>query len=84
MSDTNSPNNFDWGKSFTYFQKTVKEAGPAATASYTLTVSIIIFIFLGWYIDLSTDSSPWGVIIGLFFGLITGFYHLAKTIWKED
>jgi len=36
---------------------------------------------IGWYIDTLKDSSPIGVLIGLFLGLIIGFYHLAKTIW---
>ena len=84
MPNINSSNNFDWGKSFEYFQKVVKEAGPAATASYALLVSLIIFILIGWYIDLSRDSSPWGVIIGMLSGLVIGFYQLAKIIWKEN
>jgi len=24
-----------------------------------------------------------GILVGLGIGLITGFYHLAKTIWKH-
>ena len=84
MAETENGPGLDIGKSFESFQKVIKQSGPAAAASYGLIASILLFTFIGWYIDLSTDSSPWGVIIGLLFGLMTGFYHLAKTIWKED
>ena len=71
--------------SFLSFQKVVNQAGPAASASYTLVASLLIFIFIGYSIDNSFDSSPLGVIIGLIFGLAVGFYQLFKTfIWKQN
>ena len=71
------------GKSLESFQKVIKDSGPAAAASYTLLASVLIFTFLGWYIDLKYEISPAGTLIGLMIGLITGFYHLAKTIWTK-
>ena len=71
--------------SFLSFQKVVNQAGPAASASYTLVASLLIFIFIGYTIDNSFDSSPLGLIVGLIFGLIVGFYQLFKTfIWKQS
>ena len=67
------------------FQKVFTQAGPAASASYTLTASLLIFIFLGYSIDSSFDSSPSGLIVGLIFGLVIGFYQLFKVIiWKQN
>ena len=71
--------------SFLSFQNVVNQAGPAASASYTLVASLLIFIFIGYSIDNSFDSSPLGLIIGLVFGLVIGFYQLFKTfIWKQN
>ena len=71
--------------SFLSFQKVVNQAGPAASASYTLVASLLIFIFIGYNIDDSFDSSPLGLIVGLIFGLLIGFYQLFKTfIWKQS
>ena len=71
--------------SFLSFQKVVNQAGPAASASYTLIASLLIFIFIGYKIDNSFDSSPLGLIICLIFGLVVGFYQLFKTfIWKQN
>ncbi len=73
----------DLGKSFAYFQKILQQAGPAASASYGLLASVLIFTFLGWYIDAYNGSSPKGVLSGLAIGLIVGFYHLLKTVRKH-
>jgi len=70
--------------SFISFQKVANQAGPAASASYTLVASLLIFIFIGYSIDKSFDSSPLGLVVGLIFGLVVGFYQLFKTfIWKQ-
>ena len=81
MHKKDNNQDYDISKSFISFQKIVRQSGPAATASYTLLASLIIFSMIGWYIDTLKNSSPIGVLIGLFVGLIIGFYHLAKTIW---
>ena len=83
MPDPKSRSGFDIGRSLEYFQKIVKESGPAAAASYTLLASVLIFTLLGWYIDTSKGTKPIGILVGLVIGLIIGFYHLAKTIWKH-
>ena len=64
--------------SYSYFQKILNQAGPAANASYSLTASIILFIFGGLYVDNYLDTSPAGIIIGMALGLIVGFYQLVK------
>ncbi len=71
--------------SFLSFQNVVNQAGPAASASYNLVASLLIFTFIGYSIDNSFDSSPLGLIVGLMFGLVVGFYQLFKTfIWKQN
>ena len=74
---------FELGKSFAYFQKIVRESGPAATASYTLLASVLIFTILGWYMDKVQATGPFWILIGIGLGLVTGFYHLAKMIWSK-
>ena len=83
MTDPKGRSGFDLGRSLEYFQNIVKESGPAASASYSLLASVLIFTLLGWYIDSSRGTKPIGILVGLGIGLITGFYHLAKTIWTR-
>lgn len=84
MTENNQKNSgFDFGKSLEYFQKIIKDSGPAATASYTLMASVLMFTIFGVYIDSRKGTSPTGTLIGLIAGLLVGFYHLAKTIWTR-
>ncbi len=69
--------------SFEFFQKTLRSAGPAASASYTLIGSVIILGLVGYWLDNWLDSSPWLLLSGLILGLVVGFYELAKVIWRK-
>ena len=64
--------------SITSFQKIVHQAAPAASASYSLIASLLLFIFIGVYIDNYFNLKPFGTLTGLLFGLIVGFYQLVK------
>jgi F0F1-type ATP synthase assembly protein I len=71
------------GRSFQYFQETVRSSGPAASASYALIGAIILFGGIGYAFDVWRATSPWGLLIGLLLGLIVGFYELAKAVWRQ-
>ena len=69
-------------ENFKSFQNIAKQSGPAATASYGLIASILIFTYFGWIIDRKIDSSPFAILIGMLLGMIIGFYHLIKVVGK--
>ena len=80
----NSDQNKFWSSSFRYTCKILKESGPAASASYTLIGAILLLSFLGYMIDNFFTTEPWFLFIGIFTGLIVGFYELFKlTIIKK-
>ena len=62
------------------FQTVLKQSLPAASASYGLLSSILIFTYIGWYIDSVKNSSPMFTLVFLLIGLIIGFYFLAVAI----
>ncbi len=68
-------------KSLSYFQKMVQKSGPAAGASYALIGGVLLFGGLGYYLDGRYDTKPGFLLAGVFLGIISGFYQLAKTIW---
>ena len=83
MADTGDRSGIDVGKSLDSFQKIIKQAGQAASASYGLVASILLFTFIGWYIDSNNDTSPFWVIVGIFIGILVGFYQLIKTMTSK-
>ena len=84
MNDYRSGFDSKIGNSLKSFQKIIIQSGPAATGSYTLIGSIIICAILGWLVDTINGTSPYCILIGIFLGLISGFYQLAKIIWGSN
>ena len=82
LNEKNDDNKYDL-KYFRSLQNIISAAGPAASASYTLTGSILIFLFVGWYFDKENHTSPVGLLTGIILGLSIGFYHLFKTIKQK-
>lgn len=66
-----------------YFQKMVREAGPAAGAAYTLTGAILLLGGIGYILDRVLGWAPYGLISGLLLGIIVGFYELVKVVYKS-
>jgi F0F1-type ATP synthase assembly protein I len=61
-----------------------RKAAPYINAIYVFISSIILFGFVGWWLDKKLQSTPWFIIAGLFVGLGVGFYSLLKTVQKLD
>ena len=70
-------------RSFQYFQKIIKQSGSAATASYALIGGVLLMGLLGYFLDNWLGTKPWLLFIGLMLGLFSGFYQLAKTVWRK-
>ena len=70
-------------KSARQLQENAERAGPAAGASYTLIGAIILLGGIGYAIDRWQGTAPWGILGGLFVGLVVGFYELAKSVWHK-
>jgi len=57
-----------------------RKAGPYLNIGYTLLGGIIVFGYLGNWLDKKTDSAPLFLITGLFIGLALGFYNMVKVL----
>ena len=79
MPDTHDP---FLTRSLQALQENIRRSGPAATASYTLIGAIVFAGGVGYLVDDWLGTSPWLLLACLMVGLFTGFYELAKTVWK--
>jgi F0F1-type ATP synthase assembly protein I len=70
-------------RSLRYMQEGLRQAGPAATAGYTLLGAIVLFGGIGYAVDKWRGTTPWFLLSGLLLGLVVGFFELAKIIWRK-
>ena len=70
-------------RSLSYFQENIRRSGPAAAASYALIGAILLLGGVGYAVDLWLATSPWFLLAGLLFGIVVGFYELAKVVWHR-
>jgi F0F1-type ATP synthase assembly protein I len=67
-------------RSMRSLQENVRRSGPAAVASYTLIGAIVLLGGLGYVLDQWLGTSPWLFLGGMLFGVVVGFYELAKVV----
>jgi F0F1-type ATP synthase assembly protein I len=70
-------------RSIESLQSTVQNAGPAATISYSLIGAIGVMTIIGYGLDRWLGTWPWFLVGGMLFGVATGFYLLAKEVWRK-
>ena len=51
-----------------------------AGAGFQLAVTLVVFMFLGLWLDKRLGSSPWFVIICIFVGAAAGFFSLYRKL----
>ncbi len=60
------------------------KATPYLNIGYVLIGSVVFFAIVGNWFDKKFDYQPLFLIIGLFVGLILGFYHMIKVIQELE
>jgi len=55
-------------------------AGPYMSISYFFMAGIGLFGFIGYRVDLSYNTKPIFVLVGMFAGLALGFYNMMKVL----
>lgn len=66
------------------FGPRLKASGPAADAGWTLSGSVIACLLIGYMLGEYFNANPAATIIGLFLGIVVGFYNLAKVMWRKQ
>lgn len=60
-----------------------RKSGLAYGAVISLVGSILLFMGIGWAIDKYLQTSPWGIVIGIIFGTVVGFYQFIRLTSQE-
>jgi len=60
--------------------KVYREIGPYLGLGTQLALSIIVFLFIGRWVDSQLETYPIFLLVGAFIGAVGGFYHFIKTV----
>ena len=69
---------------FTDLATAWRTAAPYINVVYVFIAAVLMFTGGGWWLDIQLNTKPVLLLIGLFAGLITGFYHLLKVVNKLE
>lgn len=58
--------------------ETARKTGLALSAGITLFSAVVVFMIIGYIADRFFNSSPTGLIIGIVFGALIGFYQFFR------
>ena len=61
-------------------RSTLGQIGSYLTIGLELAVFLLVFIFLGRYLDSRLGTEPWLFMTGATVGFIAGFYNLFRTL----
>lgn len=59
--------------------ETIRQSGMAWSAAVGLFGSILFMMILGWFFDVLTGASPWGLVGGIIIGGGLGFYQFFRV-----
>jgi ATP synthase protein I len=59
---------------------TDRQTTKASKIAYELLGAILVCLFFGWLADEQFNSTPWGVVIGLFGGFAVGVTNAYRTL----
>lgn len=58
--------------------ETIRKSGLAYGAAITLFAAVLIFLGIGYAVDLWLKSAPWGLVGGVVLGAVIGFYQFVR------
>ncbi len=61
-------------------QSFYKEFAPYLTLGFQLAAGVVLFFFIGRWVDGQLDTSPVFMLVGIFLGTIGGLIKFAKTV----
>jgi ATP synthase protein I len=61
-----------------------KALGELSTVGLTLVLATVIGLAGGYYLDRWLGTSPWLTLIGLLFGIASGFVNLFRSVKRAE
>lgn len=77
MSGSESPEKRHW-------QSDLQSSSSFLTIGVQLAGSMLVYIFIGFFLDRWLDTAPWFLIAGALVGMVAFFYQLFKLVKRLE
>jgi ATP synthase protein I len=61
-------------------KSSLKQIGPYLGLGLELAATLLVFIFIGQYLDKRWDTEPWLFLVSAVLGFVIGFFNFFRTI----
>ena len=62
----------------------LRSRNAALAAALSLSGMVLGGLLLGGLVGMRWDCNPQAAVVGLFVGILAGFYNLAKAMWTQE
>jgi F0F1-type ATP synthase assembly protein I len=67
-----------------YIAEVYRKLAPYLNVGVVWMASVLLFTWIGLTLDKKWETKPWLTLVGAILGIVTGFYHLIKTVLNEN
>jgi len=69
---------------YSQYTRALRSAGPLFGSGIQLAASVVLMFFVGRWFDRVCHSSPWLMIVGIFFGFAAGLVNFIRIVNRVD
>ncbi|MEW6751746.1 MAG: AtpZ/AtpI family protein [Candidatus Latescibacterota bacterium] len=66
------------------FLRAYQQAAPYTTLGLQYGITILVCLFVGWWVDGKAGTEPLFLIVGTFLGAVAGFYNLYRAVVRGE
>jgi len=64
----------------TWWRSSLQDAAPYLGLGMQLAVAVLLFFFIGWWVDRTYETGPFGMLIGTAVGITGGMIKFIRTV----
>lgn len=67
-----------------WLRGSLQEAAPYLGLGMQLALAVLLFFFIGWWVDGACDTGPYGMLIGIAVGITGGMFKFIRTVTSPE
>jgi ATP synthase protein I len=75
-----NPEQKEHDSGYSQYARALRSAGPLFGSGIQLAATVVLMFFVGRWLDSMWNSSPWMMIVGIFFGFAAGLVNFIRIV----